>query len=137
MEQSDEIKKILSKYYEAMIKRDHLFINQLISKQSGTLVIGTDPNEWWVGHNHIMSISQKQSDEMSGLELVKSDPIAYRKDNVAWIADQALFKLGETEIPCRITGVLEKEEEGWKFVQIHSSIGVNNEEVIGKELPLE
>ena len=138
MEKSDEIKIIVSKMYDAIAKGgDPSFIENAFSKKDEALLIGTDPNEWFSGYSKITEMLNKQLEEMGSSKIIKSNPQAYSKGNMGWVADQAVFKIGEFEFPMRLTGVLEKEDEGWKIIQWHASIGVPNQEALGKELPLE
>jgi ketosteroid isomerase-like protein len=37
-------------------------------------------------------------------------------------------------VPFRLTAVFRREANGWKIIQQHLSIGIRNEEVVGKEL---
>ena len=54
---------------------------------------------------------------------------------VRWFEDQATLVLPNgVEIPYRITGLLHKEENEWKMVQCHNSIGIDNVETVGEEL---
>ena len=36
---------------EAQSRGDHAFFEQCFSQQEGVLAIGTDPSEWWSGHD--------------------------------------------------------------------------------------
>ena len=51
------------------------------------------------------------------------------RDRVAWFYTRQQWRLrwqGEyEELAMRLTGVLEQEADGWKFVQIHASVGVS------------
>ena len=50
------------------------------------------------------------------------------RDTVAWVYARQTWTRKwqgvEEELAMRMTGVLEKEGESWKFVQIHASLGV-------------
>jgi hypothetical protein len=65
------------------------------------------------------------------------DPQAYQEGSVGWVADRARVGLldGQT-IPFRLTMVCHREDGDWKVVQWHISVGVANEEVVGKELTI-
>ena len=62
------------------------------------------------------------------------NPKAFTEGTVGWAADRPTFVVGGKEIPLRLTLVLHREGGEWKVVQLHSSIGVPNEEAFGKEL---
>ena len=51
---------------------------------------------------------------------------------VGWRISQRL-KLGSVAALCRHTSVFVREEDEWRIVQHHFSIGVSNDEVFGSE----
>ena len=46
MEQSDELKDLSRRFYEAAATGDLSFIERYVSRREGTVFVGTDPNEW-------------------------------------------------------------------------------------------
>ena len=73
---------------------------------------------------------------MGGFLIIDGAPEAYSEGSVGWVADHPKFKLADgTEIPLRLTAVFHKENNDWKFVQWHFSVGVPNEELLGMALP--
>lgn len=52
------------------------------------------------------------------------------------MADRPTIVVG-TQLPLRITGVLERENGTWRFAQWHASIGVTNEESFGDGITTE
>lgn len=100
------------------------------------LVIGTDPEEWWKGREAAYRAFTVQMEEMGGgFPIVASDPIAYEEGAVGWAADQPRLQSPDgTEAPFRLTVVYHKEQDGWKIVQTHASMGIRNEEALGKVL---
>ncbi|MHA2169083.1 MAG: nuclear transport factor 2 family protein [Candidatus Kariarchaeaceae archaeon] len=137
MEKSEEIRNLVLKLYTAMGSGDHAFFQNAISKKDGVLAIGTDPKEWWDGYNTITRVFKAQLDEMKGFKIT-GDPQAYRQGSTGWFADQASVKFPDgSDFSMRLTGVVNQETDAWKIVQWHVSLGVANEEVLGKELPTE
>jgi ketosteroid isomerase-like protein len=136
MEKSEEIKALMQQLYEAMGRGDVEGFENHVSRSGGTLVIGTDPKEWWSGYEEIHRVFSQQIKEMGGtVEIVASELHAYSEGSVGWTADKATFRLSDgTQMPFRATGVLHREGSDWKLVQWHVSFGVANEEVLGKEL---
>ena len=135
MEPSTELKNILLHYYEAGSQGRIDLIEQLLSHEDGTVVIGTDPNEWWEGYEKITSIFKAQFKEMGGMTLIPGDPQAYCEGSVGWAIDRPRFRLPDgKEIPIRFTTVFYRESGEWKIIQQHVSFGVPNEEAIGKAL---
>ena len=136
MEEGTELKKVMLGFYDALASGDAGFLEDLISRQDGVLGIGTDPDEWWVGHEKLRGIMKTQMAEMGGhITIVGSDPIAHSEGTVGWVADRPRFRLDDgTESPIRLTATFHKEQDAWKIVQFHVSVGVPNEDVVGKEL---
>jgi len=132
MEQSAELRERTLKFYQAMEKADVSFFGSLFSQEEGALAIGTDPEEWWVGHGEITEIFEAQFTEANSFSIIDPDPQAYTEGNVGWVADQYNVKLSNGNIVLfRVTAVFHKEVGEWKIVQLHASLGVPNEEVFG------
>lgn len=135
MNQSVELRDVVLRSYEAFAKADTSFFEGFISRREGVLIIGTDPSEWWLGHDNISRVFKAQLEEMGGINFVGGDPQAYTEGNVGWVVDHPRLRLPDgTEIPFRSTSVFVKEEGEWKLVQGHSSVGVPNEELISRAL---
>ena len=136
MEEGTELKKVMLGFYDALASGDAGLLEDLISRRDGVLGIGTDPDEWWMGHAKLRGIMKTQMAEMGGhITIVGSDPIAHSEGTVGWVADRPRFRLDDgTESPIRLTATFHKERDAWKIVQFHVSVGVPNEDVVGKEL---
>ena len=123
MDRSSEIESKTREVYAALEGGDASAVNALWSRQDGTLVIGTDPKEWWPGYDTISKVWEAQLGEIGGIAVENADP------------DRPTLVLGgEMRIPLRITGVWTRENGEWKLAQWHASIGVANEESFGDEL---
>ncbi len=138
MEQSDELRDLTLRFYEATATGDLSFLERYVSRREGTVFVGTDPGEWWEGFEAFVEAMRAQSEAMEGggLQIVSGQLQAYREGNVGWVIDRdALFRLPDgTEIPFRNTLVFRLEEGEWKLVHGHSSIGVRNEELFGEDV---
>ena len=136
MEQSTELKEFTLRSYEALSSGDYSFYERYLSQEDGVLSLGTDPNEWWAGYATITKVFKAQLEEMGGFSIIDGAPEAYSEGSVGWVADHPTLKLADgTEIPVRLTAVYHKENNDWKFVQMHLSVGVPNEELLGRALP--
>ncbi len=138
MEQSDELKDLTRRFYEATATGDLSFIERYVSRREGTVFVGTDPGEWWEGVEAFVEAMRAQSEAMggSGLQIVAGQLQAYREGSVGWAIDRdALFRLPDgTEVPFRNTIVFLQEDGEWKAVHGHTSIGVRNEEMFGEDV---
>ncbi len=135
MEQSAELKNLMLRFYDAISHADLAFFDRGLARHDGVLAIGTDPNEWWLGYDKIMSLYKTQLKEMGGMTVIAGNPQAYCDGAVGWGADRPRFKMpdGKT-IPFRLTVVFHREAGEWKIIQHHASIGVANEQAIGMSL---
>ena len=135
MEQSSELKELYLRICEALSSGDYSFFEDYFSQEAGVLAIGTDPTEWWSGYATITKVFTAQLKEMGGFQILADTPQAYRDGSIGWIAGHPILKLPYgKEMPVRLTAVFQKEQNGWKIVQWHFSIGIPNEDSIG-EMP--
>jgi len=135
MQESAELKELYQKLCDAQTNGDHEFFLRRFSAKAGVLAIGTDPNEWWPGYETISKVFEAQLTEMSGLQVVADDPLAFSEGSMGWVAGRPMLKLPDgTELQMRLTVVFENEPDGWKIVLWHSSLGVRNDDAIGKTL---
>jgi len=136
MERSEVIETLVSKVYEAMKRGDAGAVVSLIATGSASLVIGTDPDEWRSGAEAVKAALKAELDAMGGIDLVGGQPEGYSVGTVGWFADRPALRLPDgSRVPVRLTGVAVLEGNAWKLVQTHVSVGVPNEEVVGRELP--
>ena len=135
MNPSVELTNAMLRLYESMASGDANAVISFYSHQSTVLSIGTDSNEWWEGYAEISQVVKAQLQEMGGIEMIAGNLKTFVEGNVGWVADCPTIRLpnGE-EIILRLTAVFHKEDESWKIVQRHVSIGKPNLETIGKEL---
>jgi len=138
MEQSAELKEFYLRICEAQSSGDYSFFERHFSQEDGVLAIGTDPEEWWAGYATITRVFKAQLEEAGGFQILADTPQAYCDGSIGWLAGQPTVKLPDgTEVPVRLTAVLRREQNGWKIVQWHFSIGVPNEDSIGETLTTE
>lgn len=136
MEASTELRDLMLRFYEAISHGDLSILDELLSRQTGVLWIGTDPQEWWDHRDAALKAWTLQTQELGGPVSVRPGNLqAHRHGDVGWIADQPLGRLPDgTIVPFRFTAVFEREAAGWKMVQVHASIGTFNEDVTGIQL---
>jgi hypothetical protein len=138
MEQSDELRDLTLRFYEAITTDDLSFLERHVSRQEGAVFVGTDPNEWWEGFEAFVEAMRAQAEAMGGggLQIVPGQLRAYRQGSVGWTIDRdASFRLPDgTEIPFRNSAVFLEEDGEWKLIHAHTSIGVRNEELFGEDV---
>jgi hypothetical protein len=138
MEQSDELRDLTLRFYEATASGDLSFVERYVSRQESAVFVGTDPNEWWEGFEAFVEALRSQAEAMGGggLRIVPGQLQAYREGSVGWAIDRdASFRLPDgTQIPFRNTAVFVQEDGEWKLIHTHTSIGVRNEELFGEDV---
>jgi hypothetical protein len=106
-----------------------------ISSEQGTLVIGTDPQEWWDDTDSLFSALKAQSDELRGAAATVTHAEGWVEGDVGWGAVKVDIAFpGAPTASMRFTATLARRPAGWKIVQGHASVGAPNEEVVGTEL---
>ena len=136
MDRSDAIKEIYNNVCRALAAGNTATLGQMLSQQDGLIMLGTDPQERWVGHDRVIRIFRAQAEEIGGgLPLSPGDPQAFAEGTVGWVEDQVNFNLPDgNQLAGRVTMVFHQEDGAWKIVQAHVSLGVPNEEAVGQEL---
>ena len=117
----------LQTYFNALTAGDANKLIALMSKAEHYVKIGTDKDEIVHGgtnarayyQNHVAS-TQDFTIQIDHLDLQERDALAYFCTLQTWqLKWQGTFEI----LNMRLTGVLEKENSNWKFVQIHASLG--------------
>ncbi len=127
MQSSDELKSIVLQLYENE-KSGGLFdfARRLYSHQDGVLVIGSEPDDRYEGHEAITHFYKRAGDAV--LEIKVDDLKAYCEGTFGWAVDRVTAKLPNgLEVPVRHTYVFHIENGAWKIVHSHISVGVPDE----------
>jgi ketosteroid isomerase-like protein len=136
LEQSDELRDLTLRFYEATATGDLSFLERHLSRQEGAVFVGTDPHERWEGFEAFVEAMRTQAEAQwgaaAGMQIVPGQLQAYQEGNVGWAIDcDPLFRLPDgLELPFRSSWVFRREDGEWKLVHVHTSIGVGNEEAL-------
>ncbi len=133
LEPSEELRAVMRRLYQAMNEHDFDTIDNLISDEASVLSIGTDPQEWWIGHAAIAAVWRTQFEEFDFF--FRSEALeAWVQGSVGWVADRPTLVVGSEEITTRITVVFHLVRGQWRFIQMHLSSGAVNEQLLGTTL---
>jgi ketosteroid isomerase-like protein len=137
MERSAELESWIRDGYAAMQRGEVAEMSATLSRADGTVMIGTDPDEWWWGHETIRAAFAEQVEALGGgFPITAGDLRAYVEGDVGWFTDSPSLELpGGNALATRLSGVVRREDGGWRWVQAHFSFGVPNEEALGGLLP--
>ena len=131
MEPSEELRQVVTRFFEALRDGDTEAVSNRLSRQPGFERFGTDPDEvWHDGETAARVWVQQMRDLGGGMPWRLIDDIrALSEGTVGWAAART-----EVDAPAggtveyRFSCVLHLEHGDWKIVNWHSSIPVVNEE---------
>lgn len=131
MEKSKEIADIIAGWFKAAEKGDGAYALTHVSRAPSTLLVGTDPKEWFRGKTAAQFLSN-EAKSMGGQIKVKVGKVeAYKEGSVGWgIANPSITLPNGKIFQPRWSAVLHKEAGKWKIVQIHASAGIPNEQLL-------
>ena len=132
---SEELRSFMHRFYAAWEAWDFDTMRDMISAKPHSLIIGTDPQEWWKGNEGI-EIWTAQAEQTGRLTIRSTALETYSCGNVGWIADRlkVTIEAAKSTVSMRVTGVLAIERGQWRFMQMHASVGQANEQVFGRSL---
>jgi ketosteroid isomerase-like protein len=130
MEQSETIKDIYRRSYEMYTSGAAATTARFVSQHPGTLIVGTDSEEWFEGAAQIAAVIPTYAPVLAGagITIRPGDARAYVEGSVGWVVDTLAFTRDGRDYPCRATTILHQEEGNWKIVHQHFSFGVPNDE---------
>ena len=135
MNQSNEVRELTERAY-AILTTGQGDPAALFADEEGVLAIGSDPDEWWEGPDRIAEVFRAQGEALAGSRVEGSKPAAYAEGDAGWVADRPTIVMPDgTRVSFRITATAVRSAGVWRFVQWHGSVGVPNEEAVGRELP--
>jgi len=131
------IEQVLEKYIIANETQDIELIEHIWSPKPDIILNGTDSHERLVGWTNIRNAVKSQFAQIEDTYIAASDQFIKISDDgcTAWFAESFNYNFmydGEAQKyqGLRFTGVLSKENDGWKIVQAHlsvpASVGVGN-----------
>jgi hypothetical protein len=123
MESSDSLKATVLVFYDRFTANDVSQFDDLVSDEA-TLFIGTDDDEWFTDREKLRS-----GFGWRGLQLYAGDPKAWEHGDVGWVADRPTMRAaGVGELHTRFSGVFRREDDRWKLLMSHFSVGVPDAE---------
>jgi ketosteroid isomerase-like protein len=98
-----------------------------IVSQQATLLFGTAP-----GENVTDRAAMRFGFETEGLTLESRTAQGHEEGTLAWVTDEPRFGFPDgSGIDCRVTAVFRNEDDRWRLVHAHFSVGVPDDEVVG------
>ena len=114
-------------YFGALTTGDAGRLIGMMSDAPYFVKIGTDEGEFVEGGLNAESYYRHHVESADDFTVEFDCLDVQERDSVAWFYSRQTWKLTwngvAEELAMRMTGVLEKESDAWKFVQIHASVG--------------
>lgn len=124
MEPAPEVRDAYLRFNKALTSGDVSTLSGLFSRFPGTIEIGTAPDAWTEGHERIIERLTAVSRQIAGTSIEPGEMKAFQEGTVAWLADRPVMTSPEgMRLSARVTAVFRREDDGWKIVQSHISMG--------------
>jgi len=136
MAETAAVTVVVDQFGEIWMNEDMDLVAQIFAPGSDLMIFGTDAAENWVGYDLFTASLQEQFAAYEDTEVMTRDQVVtvHPTGETAWfreIADWHVTVGGERmEVnDMRVTGVLEKRDGAWMFVQMHVSVPVSGQVV--------
>ena len=126
MEESPNVRETLLRFFDRLSAGDVDAFDELVSSSPSTLIIGTAPGELVSDRARL-----RFGFEAEGVGLESDDPKAYEEGSMGWAVDQPMFSFPDgSKFQTRLTAIFRREDDRWKLVHGHFSVGIPDEEVV-------
>ena len=132
MESAPELVLLAERLYRSWEALDYDAMLEAMARDHSALMIGSDPGEWWAGHEVITAVMRTQAQEMPHIHFEVQDIVAWKMGATGWAAVKAQMATADLPpVETRSTIVFCEEGAYWRIVLWHFSVAVANEEVLG------
>lgn len=118
----------LQAYFDALVAGDAETLIALMLPTDSYIKIGTDAGEVVEGGAGIAAYYQDHAASTADFSIEWLGLDVQERAGVAWFYTRQIWRLKWKGVPeeflMRMTGVLERVDAGWRFSQIHASIGI-------------
>jgi adenylate cyclase len=128
MEPSEEIGRVVERWIAWISAADSEAVLARLSEHPGTLLIGTDPNEWWQGEE-VRAVFGRQIEELSPHPITLDKIDAWEEETFGWASGKLVIDWAGMSHEARFTCALHLERGDWKIVQYHLSLPQANEAI--------
>ena len=123
---STDVRDTVLEMYRRMLAGESDAANELISRDPALVFIGSAGE--WIDDQATLRTGTQVAGE--GLE-AGLNPIGYANGDVGWFADQPTWLFADgTRAEMRLTAVLQREEVGWRIVNVHMSVAVPDDQCV-------
>ncbi len=138
MQASTELRNIIAGWFESVSRGDPSWTDRHISRKDGVRLVGTDPSEVLEGEK-VAEFLREEVKAMGGVVKASLGEVeAYQEGSVGWgLARPTLTLPDGRQVSPRWSAVFHQEDEAWKLVQLHASVGVSNEQLLESVMHLQ
>ena len=134
VESSEEIRSVIRRFTKAVAEGDTDAALARLSEDPGTLLIGTDPAEWWHGREARV-MWRNQLERLGGSFPVTAEDVeAWEEGTVGWATVKETIDWAGESLHSRATYVLHLERGEWRIVHVHWSLPKRHVDAYGREL---
>jgi hypothetical protein len=134
MQPSFELSKIIAAWFESVEKGDISWVDRHVSRKAETRLVGTDPNEVLSGQQAADFLKEEVRAMGNVVKATVGEVEAYQEGSIGWgLARPTLTLPDGTQIFPRWSAVFNREDDEWKLVQLHASVGISNEQLLDME----
>lgn len=131
---SEELRAFILRLYRYFEAGDLEGMRGMTSESPNLVIIGSDPDEWWVGPQ-TLALLAIQVRELSGLKIEAGRLVAQAAGNFGWVVDNPVLSPSNGQpVHTRMSFVLGIERGQWRILHWHTSIGHANEAALGVQL---
>jgi hypothetical protein len=124
MEEASDVTQTWRRFCDRLSAGDVDSFDELVSHEA-TVIIGTAPGEWIDDR-----LRMRFGFETEGIGLTPVNPVAWAEGALGFVLDTPRFEFPDgSGIDTRVTAVVHLEDESWRVVHAHFSVGVPDEEV--------
>ena len=99
--------------------------DRVVSGDRRSTIFGTDPDEYLADREQWRKYAFQP-----GVLVKEGNPRGFADGTMGWVIDQPRFIWeDESSVQTRLTAVVVNEDEEWKVMHVHISLGVPNKEV--------
>ena len=130
---SDELRSVTARYWAALRRGDYRAVVGRTSLMSGATVIGTDETEYIDDPDALARYLKQQFEALPTFPVGEASIDAWTEGGMGWAVVRSTVEATSVR-GLRVTLIFHLEQDEWKMVHQHFSVGVPNEEVFGTPL---
>jgi hypothetical protein len=132
MKPSIELCTIIDSYFEAITTGNPAWTERHVSQGAAVRLVGTDPAEWLTGAQAAGFLREEVKALGGVVRVAPGATEAYEEGSVGWgLTNPVLTLPNGAAISPRWSAVFHREDGDWKLVQLHASVGIANEVLLG------